>query len=144
MLKCKELMLHRSSHYHQTLSLLMLLRFYFKPTVSFMFPVVICDTCVLLASERFPLKARGSTGIWKNKTVLYSVHSSSRRVPLWAGPCADSTALLLFSPGDLSSKAHKDSRRNFVSSAPCQVWVGTHPLTHKLNNFTEHLLCVMH
>lgn len=137
-------MVHGSSDCHQTLSLLTLLRFSFRPTVSFTFLVVTCDTCALLTLEGFPLEARGSTGIWKNRTVPYSIHSSSRGVPLWAGPCADSTALPLFALGDPSSEAHKDSQRNFVSSAPYQVWVEKHPLTHRLNSFSKHLLCVCH
>nr|KAF6500861.1 hypothetical protein HJG59_007896 [Molossus molossus] len=69
-------MLHRSSDYHQTLSLLMLLRFHSKPPVSFMFRVVICDTCVLLALEGSPPEARGSTGVCKNRIAPYPMHSS--------------------------------------------------------------------
>lgn len=45
---------------YQTFSLLMLLRFHFKPSVSFMFWVVICDCYILLALEGFPLEAGGA------------------------------------------------------------------------------------
>lgn len=71
MLKGKELMLHRCSDYHHTLSLLTLLRFHFKPTVSFMFQVVICDTCVLLV-WRFFFPSRQEGALSLNRIAPYS------------------------------------------------------------------------
>lgn len=100
-------MLRRSSNYHQTLSLLTLLRFYFKPTVSFMFRVVICDTCVLLALKGLPLRASGEHCSLENRIVPYSIYSSSCHV-LCRRHCHAS-----FTHRNSSSEADKAGQKNF-------------------------------
>lgn len=58
--------------YYQTLYLAMLLGSYFKPTVSFIFQAVNCDTWVFYALEVFfPRKAEQGTGVWKKDCTIF-------------------------------------------------------------------------
>ena len=41
-------------------------------------------------------------------------------------------------------EADKAGQRNFVSSAPYQLWMEIHPLTHGLINFTEYQVYIRH
>lgn len=104
-------MLWRSSDYHQTLSLLTLLRFYFKPTVSFMFQVVICDTCVLLALKGLPLRESRSTAAWRTGLPLIPF------IPAPVKYCADVTAMPQFTHRDPSSEADKVGQKTFDTSS---------------------------
>lgn len=117
-----ELMLHRASDYHQTLSLLMLLRLYSEPTVSFKFQAVICDTCVLSALEDFPLEARGHVQSGRTGSLSVPCIPALVRYSSGLALCADSTAMPQFAHETLPLRLAKRVRGTFVSS--------------------EHLLCV--
>lgn len=64
-------------------------RVYFKPPVSFMLQVVICDTHVLLALEGFPLEAKESpeserTGLLRSPLIPAPASGAALGSPRWA------------------------------------------------------------
>lgn len=105
-----QLMLHRASDYHQTLSFPMLLRLYSEPTVSFRFQAVICDACVLSALEGFPLEARGH--VQSGRTGLLGVPCIPAPVRCGSGLAlrADSTAVPQFAHETLPLRLAKRVR----------------------------------
>lgn len=134
-------MLHRSSDYIKPS--LMLLRFHFKPSVSFTFCVVICDFYILWLWRVFPLRQAGGrrgvgTEVWKNRIAPYSIHSISYRVLLWACPCAHTPLPCLSLPFEtFPQRLSKMVRRTLY----LLLDTSSIPLTHRLINLTEHLLC---